>query len=90
MRTIWKYQLRRPSTVISLPRGATPLCVQLQDDEPHLWIMCDPDEQEREMRTFTIVGTGWRFRWPVVYIGTYQEDGYVWHLLETTNYNIDS
>ena len=88
MKVIWKYPLivSRNQT-IRMPEGAQVLCVQMQDDEPHLWAMVDT-QAPRTDRTFYTMGTGrelpegslsWHFGH---YIGTYQTPPYTFHVFE--------
>jgi len=63
MRTIWKYDL--PNALdsgkdkISLPCGAKPLHVEMQNDAPRIWIeVSDPDQPCTDDWLFFTVGTG--------------------------------
>jgi hypothetical protein len=40
-----------------MPRGAEALSVGLQDGQPYLWALVDP-EAPKEWRTFAVAGTG--------------------------------
>lgn len=66
---------------VKLPRGAKPLCLQLQDGKPTIWWQVNPDEPQ-EKHYLNITGTGWRVK-PgnerYHYIGTWQSGGLVWH-----------
>jgi len=46
-----------------------------------MWAEVDPYD-EGDSRTFRIVGTGFEVRDGLVYIGTVQMDGFVWHVYE--------
>jgi len=85
MKTIWKYQLDMAhKTTIEMPVGATVLQVQNQGDQMTLWAIVDT-ESPMEERTFHVVGTGGPFPYVtggLVYCGTVQARGYVWHVFE--------
>lgn len=67
---------------LDLPSGAHVLTVQKQGDRPMLWASCESDAP-REERRFIIAGTGRALPEHVgQYVGTWQDDGYVWHLFE--------
>lgn len=80
---IWKYPLGNGSPqMVSMPKGAEILTVQVQAGHTCLWAHVDPNE-ELEPRKIYIVGTGhptpadaWR------YIGTIQQPPFVWHIFE--------
>jgi hypothetical protein len=85
-RTIWKYVLDGDSPVLEMPNGAQVVSFALQHDTPCLWAIVDPDAP-RVGRRFRVVGTGWRFEWPMLLSVTYRgmvqaPNGLVWHLLE--------
>jgi len=88
MKTIWKYKLlEEDEQTIAMPDMAEILTVQLQNGEPHLWVLVDPQQPLGERR-FSIYGTGH----PVPdhltaagnYIGTFQFYGglMIFHLFE--------
>ena len=67
---------------IALPRSARPLCIQLQENEPTVWILLEEIEaQPLHNMVFEFFGTGW----PGIkvngkaYLGTTQLNGLVWH-----------
>lgn len=81
MRTIWKFRVPMEHVVrIEMPWGAELLTAQLQGDVPMLWAAVDP-EAPRKTRVLTIIGTG-REAPEGRYVGTWQQDGYVWHLFD--------
>lgn len=84
-KTIWKYPLTISKLQeIDMPKGAEILTAQMQDDEPVLWALVDPD-QEKERRFIEIYGTGhWLDGDPRKYISTFQimESGLVFHVFE--------
>jgi hypothetical protein len=74
--TIWKYHLAVvDSQDVEMPRGATILAVQAQDDVPCIWALVDP-EKPAETRTILTFGTGHpidnRVAMSSRHIGTYQ------------------
>jgi hypothetical protein len=85
-RVVWKFAIQPVDRqTIPLPVGAKPLCVQMQNNLPHMWAECDPDEARIERRYFSTFGTGH----PGIpedanYIGTFQmENGaLVFHFYE--------
>lgn len=89
-KTIWKFTLTGPRTVVSMPIGAKILATQVQHEgspkghAPQIWAMCDPAETQFEDRKFVIVGTGHQTDMTVdEYVGTVQmPSGLVWHVFE--------
>ncbi len=58
MTQVWKFPLPILDVVdLTVPEGAVPLCVQVQDDIPCLWARVDPDARVGAMR-LRIAGTG--------------------------------
>lgn len=74
--TIYKFPLQIDDAQnVTMPQGAEPLCVQLQDGMPCLWATVDPKAAQVQRRIF-IRGTGH----PLTgsegrYIGTFQMRG---------------
>jgi len=83
VKTIWKYPLGLARTVhLLMPLGAEVLTVQLQGGVPTLWAIVESDATMGG-RMFIVNGTGNEFHGDEGrYIGTWQQDGYVWHLFE--------
>jgi hypothetical protein len=90
MKAIWKYPLdlnvfsRARQWEFDVPKGATPLCLQMQHGTPTLWMMVDA-KAPTENRRFTMYGTGHEMpEDPGQYIGTFQLDGglFVFHVFE--------
>lgn len=90
MKTIWKFPLPTlplsDLVVIDMPAGADVLTLQLQGRTPTLWAVVD-DGAEFVNRRFVIVGTGHEVPGEVGdtvndYIGTWQFEGFVWHLFD--------
>lgn len=82
--TIWKYPLKLIETQeILLPLGPKFLCVQVQNGIPTIWVMVN-SKAELIGQGFRIIGTGWQLTEEPSgrYLGTFQLDGFVWHLFE--------
>ena len=76
---IWKYELdiRSGSTIkLSMPAGARPLSVQVQNQAPMLWALVDPKEKKQDVE-FILAGTGIEFELPAnaTFVGTFQMYG---------------
>lgn len=85
---IWKYKLQCCSEQeLELPLNAQILCVQVQNENPHLWVMCDPAEKRKETRVIYTFGTGHKFEELSTrkYIGTFQLQGgkLVFHVFDS-------
>lgn len=86
MKTIWKYPLKieTQQIVTRIPISTEILCVQVQNETPCIWVLCDPDEQTGPMGIETF-GTGHTIDGANrKYIGTYQlrDGGLVFHVFE--------
>lgn len=96
MLTIWKKPLQPGPghQGFDIPAGAALLSVQLQNGGPTLWFLCDP-EQPVKRRRVVVYGTGHVVEvalTPTIdstaqqaaasYVGTYQLNGYVWHVFD--------
>ena len=85
MKTIWKYQIQTTDYQdIEMPIEAQILTVQVQNGEPCLWALIDPD-QKRGIRQIRIIGTGHIIDNSIdEYLGTYQlRDGaLVFHVFD--------
>lgn len=82
MKVIFKYKLILDgSQIIDMPPGEI-LCVQLQKGDPFIWALVD-EKAAHVKREIEIFGTGHDMP-PVTrkYIGTFQQDGFVWHVFE--------
>ena len=79
MNAIWKFPLTAEETEIEAPIEHF-LTVQMQGDTPCVWAIVNLDRPKRQYK-ISILGTGWEC--PRIdaakYIGTFQENGYVWH-----------
>jgi hypothetical protein len=84
METIYKYPVE-PTMVIRLPKDAKPLCVQMQNGAPYMWVVLD-NEAKTDDRIFHCTGTGHdmsRYSTSRLdYIGTFQGEGLVFHVFE--------
>ena len=83
---IYKYDVL-PSFSLLLPAGANVLTVQIQDDTPKVWVAqsraAGVEVGERHFRCY---GTGHPFDLEGKrYIGTFQQQEFVWHLFEVVN-----
>ena len=82
MRTIYKYHIQlADKTILDLPRSARPLAAQAQDGQLTMWVELD-NREPTTSRTFLLIGTGHIVPDNVVYIGTLQQDFFVWHIYE--------
>jgi hypothetical protein len=85
MLTIHKYPIIiQDCQQLHLPDKSKVLTVQMQNGNPFIWILCDP-EQPTKPRTFLIYGTGHPIHHIADkhYIGTFQTmDGNSNHLFE--------
>lgn len=83
--TIWKFAIPvEPRFSLSLPEGAQPLFVGVQDNAELLWMWVRLDPQAPpEQRNFALYGTGHPLN-PGVYIGSFMLEGgaLVFHLFE--------
>jgi len=80
---IYKYELKiQDRQNITMDWDARLLSVQFQDGKLCLWAMVDTNSWKSH-RTIRIVGTGMDFDPDgLVFIGTVQQDGFVWHVFE--------
>jgi hypothetical protein len=87
MKTIFKYKIETTDEqTISMPQGAEILTVQIQNGDPHIWVLVDMT-QDDVIRTIEVFGTGNPIRDPNAprrYVGTYQlRDGrLIFHVFE--------
>jgi hypothetical protein len=85
MKTIYKFPVG-PIMELVLPEDAEPLCVQLQNGEPQLWVLLDTDNPP-DQRTFVTFGTGHEAKshnsGTLKYISTWQREGLVFHTFES-------
>ncbi len=86
MKKIWKYTLPVSDyPVISMPKGARVLSVDVQHGKVQVWALVDP-EAPTELHRFMMVGTGHCLTEKCVesmrFIGTVQMGDFVWHIFE--------
>jgi len=93
MKQIWKFKLEiTDEQIIDLPKSAKLLTIQMQGENPVLWVIVKDGIVPycKRQRKFVTFGTGitlperglppsYRMR---KYIGTYQKDGFVGHVFE--------
>jgi hypothetical protein len=86
--TIWKFLFSiQDEFELEMPDTPFPLTVQLQDDVPCMWAIVNPNAPKAKKR-FRVYGTGH----PIGelsgqhYIGTIQQNGFVWHIFSLSNY----
>ena len=83
---IYKYKIDDERIEIDLPKGAEILCVQTQNEVPHIWALVDPSIEVKEKRWFRVIGTGEDLDCfsSLKYIGTFQfmKGLLVWHVFE--------
>jgi len=86
MTKIYKYTIILAEyQTIQVPKGATILCAQMQNDNLWVWAEVDTNpERETEDRDIYVYGTGHEMYYdiPQRYISTVQDRGFVWHVYE--------
>jgi hypothetical protein len=83
MKTIWKFKLT-PVSALHIPAKGKLMTVQVQREEPCLWVLVDPNAQT-ELRVFDTYGTGHNLpENPGTYVATFQTNNghLVWHVFE--------
>lgn len=85
-KAVWKYEIEeRDRQSIHMPVSAEVLCVQMQNGNPCIWALVDPEAMQ-ERRWFLVLGTGHPIEAESLgrYIGTFQMVGgsLVFHLFE--------
>jgi hypothetical protein len=81
MMTVYKYLIGPGASGFQMPRGAKPLAVQMQGNEPMLWALVDPTAPLNWCEVYCY-GTGHDIPDdPGEYVGTFQMAGgsLVWH-----------
>jgi hypothetical protein len=79
MKTVRKYELEITDTQkVKIPL-VFPLCVQMQHGKLCLWAAIDTEKEEKEY-AINIRGTGHPMEGVGEYIGTVQDDVFVWHV----------
>ena len=87
MKAIWKYDLPIGNTVHHLPEGARILDVQVQDGQPVMWALVNPALPADMSVEIYCYGTGHEIPQSLLessrYIGTIQQNMFVWHYFAT-------
>lgn len=81
--TIWKYVLSTEYVqIISVFSDTQFLTVQVQDDKPCLWVLCNPKDETTTVKVITVrTGGETEDADDMQYVGTYQlADGFVGHV----------
>lgn len=81
MKTIWKFTIT-PSYSQVFGQGAAIRYVDKQGDSGMLWVEVD-SEAPLEKRYFQVFGTGHCIPPSAIYLGSWQDPPFVWHLFET-------
>lgn len=80
MNIIWKFPLNVGGIQIWAPKDWKPLYVGMQDGQPTLWAMVDPNASLQVNHDIICIGTGHETDLPPdFYIGTVQMSQFVWH-----------
>lgn len=86
MQAIYKYELsNQTKQTIYVDKNFTPLRVAYQGDVMCLWAAVDVDSKDGQEIEVNLLGTGWEFDKMGQdgighYLGTVQDDPFVWHL----------
>jgi len=83
-KTVWKFPISvsNESESLPLPEGANYLHVAIQPGSgPCVWVEVEP-ERAAQNRFIQVFGTGHTIPETAKYIGTWQEEPFVWHLYE--------
>ena len=83
---IWKFPLSEKGVqTFELRKGYEILTLQMQNGMPCIWVLLNPDEIILK-ETFEIYGTGHEIHYDHSvnreYVGTFQQDYFVWHLFK--------
>ncbi len=84
MLTIWKYPVSLGQFELEMPGDSAVLSVQVQNNEPVMWVVADPEATKRPFRFVTIPTGGNVPEGSGRFIGTFQLAGgaLVFHLCE--------
>lgn len=85
-RDVWKFPLPEPTAVddyrlIEMPKDAKVVFVGHQNHVPTIWAEVMTGAP-KERRLFCVYGTGWSIEDTDVYVGSYTDGPYVWHIYE--------
>lgn len=78
--TVLKYEISPGTNLIKMEQGAKLLAVQMQRHRSFLWAQVNP-AAPLTVRQIVVCGTG-RLSPDRPYIGTYQDNEYVWHAFD--------
>lgn len=83
MFTIWKYTIPiiKDVTVHHIPVPGEILSCQMQNGVPTIWVLVSTTALAEERR-FRVYGTGHRMLPHSEYVGTVQDQEFVWHIFE--------
>lgn len=81
MKTIWKYPLEGFSAEIKMPAESEVLTLQIQNQNPVMWVEVD-DTKPLVTRRFKVIGTGQEVPRNSWYVNTFQDGPWVWHVFE--------
>lgn len=74
-------QIPHQTSNVDMPRGSTILKVGVQDDKIVVWYELNPDEPNKDFKTFRFIWTGFVYnKHPGKYLDTVQTTGLVWHV----------
>jgi len=79
MQAIWKYQLPTPgeTSVLEIPKG----WYVARIDAGWMWVWVSPDHPIEQVK-ITTVATGQRFDDEKIYLGTWLDGPFVWHVIK--------
>lgn len=87
MRTVWKFPLGEGSAHFTAPAPARPIHAGLDPTgEACVWVEVDDDSPFREERDVVVTGTGTPIPDGAVHIGSFNDNPFVWHVWDVTEY----
>lgn len=78
MKKILKFPLQLGENIVASSAAFNPVAFQVQHDLLMLWAECDADSASHR-HIVTVIGTGHPLPDRSRYVGTLQQDGFVWH-----------
>lgn len=83
MRTVYKYVMNTPRTVLHIPYNAEVVHAGIQNELPVLWIDLDTNDYNTADRIFEAFATGVEIPDNYVHLGTIiTKNELVWHIFE--------
>ena len=85
MKRIYKYPITLGLNEFEFPEGYQILSIQIQHDNPQMWVLLDPAQEPKVTRRYQTFPTGYPIKQALLgYIGTFQLDGgtFIFHLFE--------